>query len=298
MSGIILCVLMNVGIFTCFKMYARFKVNTFHAITINYLVCVVTGLISAGDGSLDFITKTNETWWWMALFLGFVFIGTFYLMAKTTEVYSMTVSSIASKMSLIIPVLSSIFIIGVQAKTYTSLNIIGMVLALPAIFLSSYKKGGDKKAFKFSWELMLPLLVFVLGGLIDSSINYSNHFLLKADEKADFSIMIFLFAGTTGSILMLLEREPLKLKSVIAGLALGIINFFSIYFLLVGLSSFNNDGAFVYPLINVGIIVISSLVSIIFFRERLSVKNQIGIALAVLAIFLISYQEILSYGAG
>ena len=48
-----------------------------------------------------------------------------------------------------------------------------------------------------------------------------------------------------------------------------------------------------YPIYNIGVILISTLVSIMFFKEKLNALNIVGLILAVVAIFLISWQEIL-----
>ena len=77
------------------------------------------------------------------------------------------------------------------------------------------------------------------------------------------------------------------------GILLGAINYFSIYYIIRALSSFSIDGALVYPSLNIGIIIGASVVGILAFGERLSLMNKIGLSLAVLAIVLISYQEIL-----
>jgi drug/metabolite transporter (DMT)-like permease len=67
------------------------------------------------------------------------------------------------------------------------------------------------------------------------------------------------------------------------------------YFVLTGLSEFQNDGAFFFPMLNVGIILATALLSVVLFSEKLLPLNLIGIILAVLAIILLSYQEIIAF---
>ncbi len=293
MLQILLCVLMNVGIFVCFRMYGVLKLNTLQAIIFNYITCVITGLIFIGDTEVVMSALSFEdSWIFIALALGGVFIGTFYLMAITTQKFSITVSSISAKMSLVIPVLFSLLILGIQSKDYTFLNYLGMALAIIAILLSSYKEKKIKTEAISGFELALPLLVFVLGGIIDSTINYTNHYFLTVKEEAIFPIIVFGSASIIGFIILAIKRERIKSKNVLGGVALGIVNYFSIYFLITALSAFQNDGAIVYPLINVGIILFGAIVSVAFFSEKLSKLNLAGLILAMLSIALISYQEI------
>ena len=72
-----------------------------------------------------------------------------------------------------------------------------------------------------------------------------------------------------------------------AGIAIGLPNYFSIYFMLHTLSWYQNDGAFVYPVLNIAVIVVTSLMGIALFKEKLSKLNLIGIIIAILSIGLV-----------
>jgi multidrug transporter EmrE-like cation transporter len=69
---------------------------------------------------------------------------------------------------------------------------------------------------------------------------------------------------------------------------LGIPNYFSMYFLLKTLSAFHNTSAVVFPVNNIGILAASSLVSILFFKEKMNKLNWYGLLLSVVSIILIS----------
>jgi hypothetical protein len=167
--------LANVGIFLCFRLFKTFGLDTFQAIVFNYITCVATGVIFLGNSAFIDSFSLSSSWVQIGAVLGGVFIGTFYLMALTTQKLSMTVSSIASKMSLIIPVLVSLLILNIQSKDYSALNFIGMFTALLAIILSSYKKKNINTPGVSPTAFLLPLSVFIFGGIIDSSINYTNY---------------------------------------------------------------------------------------------------------------------------
>ena len=124
-------------------------------------------------------------------------------------------------------------------------------------------------------------------------INYLNlHFLAESDQGL-FLIVIFGSTSIIGVLTIIIKKLKVTLTSIIGGVLLGIVNFFSVYFLLKSLSEFGNDGAIVFPLVNVGIVLLSAFVSITVFNERLQLLNKIGLLVAIIAIILISYQEII-----
>ena len=295
MLYLLLCAFANVGILLCFSLFKRHNLNTFHAIVFNYVTCVITGVLFLSDFEALTLVHFNTPWVLIALCLGAIFIMTFYLMALTTQRFSITVSSIAAKMSLVIPVLVSLLILKVESKEYTMLNYLGIIVAFPAIILSSIKGRKQKTDSFLKSTILLPITVFIFGGVIDSAINYTNFKYLNSDTEPIFPIVIFSAAALLGILIILARKSKVTLKSITGGVVLGIINYFSIYFLLKALTQFNNDGAILYPLLNVAIITFSAAISFFIFDEKLSKLNKAGILLAMMAIFLISYQELSTY---
>lgn len=292
MVALLLCILTNIGIFICFRLFKIFNLNTFQAIVFNYVTCVITGIVFLEERSALNHINWSTDWVIIGAVLGAIFIGTFYLMARTTQIFSMTVSSIASKMSLIIPVLISLFVLNIQSKQYSPLNYLGMGLAIIAILMSSYKEKKLEAMSAPGLTFLLPIAVFLLGGLIDSVINFTNFKFLSAETEPVFPIVIFSSAALIGLVSIMLGKTRIVFKNVIWGVILGVVNYFSVYFLLRSLSHFQNDGAILYPLLNVGIILLASIVSVMFFKEKLSRINLLGLVLAISSIVLISYQEL------
>jgi len=283
---------MNVAIFILFRMFPVYNVDRFQAIVINYFVCVVTGVIFSGGPSAFESVSFDLPWIPYSLGLGFFFIGTFYAMALTTEYFSITVSSVASKISLAIPVLFALFIFDFGSKVFDIWNYVGLVLSIVAIILASQSQPSEKHAGIRSY-LFLPVIVFLLGGLLDTTINYVNFKHLKPEDEAIFPIFIFMTAATIGSIVLIYRRSKLKLRNLVAGFVLGLVNYFSVYYIIKTLSYFQNDGALVFPLLNMGIILGSMVLSFLFFAEKMSIRKGIAISIAIFSIYLISYQELL-----
>lgn len=295
MFYLLLTILANVAIFMAFRSFNKFDIKTFPAIITNYGVCVITGTLYTGFSQVSTEADTSAPWFYSAMALGVVFVSTFYLMAKTTQERGVSVATVASKMSLAIPVVFSLFILKLGTNNLDAWNYLGIVLAFVAIILVSRKKGTnlqEKQPMTLKY-IALPLGVFLLGGVIDTSLNYVNHHYISEATEAVFPIFIFGFAFIFGIIFAIIKKVKFRAKDILGGIYLGIPNYFSIYLQLKALSAFDNNGAILYPSLNIGIIVVSTLAAILFFKEKLSRINMIGVSLAVVVIFLLSHQEIL-----
>jgi len=289
----------SVSLFITFRYFQRYQVDTFHAIAINYLVCVVTGMLFVGTEAWTTIQPQN--WWWLALFLGGTFISTFYLMGLTTQKVGMTIASLASKMSMVIPVGINLLFFAEVAKDFDKLNFLGLLMALVAVGLSSYSpKVQQEEGMVYVSGLariVLPLSIFALSGVIETSLNYANLHLLQAQEMPVFPIGLFAtaaFIGLIGIFIQLSRGKVLTWRSVVGGIVLGVPNYFSIYFLLKSLEAFNNNGAFVFPVNNICIIIVSAFISVLLFKEKLHLFNKIGVLVAIAAILLLGYQKLLA----
>lgn len=279
-----LSIVLNSLIFALFKVFGLKNVNTFHAIVANYFVCVITGILFTGiDNTLN--QPYNATWVYIALILGAVFIVIFYLMAITAQKFSIAAASIASKMAFVMPVLFSIYILRIESN-FQWYNIIGVGLALIATYMSSAPSSSHPVVGnKYIW--LLPVFVFLGNGIIDITINYTNLNFIDETNVRVFPIYIFLSAAVIGGLVLLIRGQRITLRSIIAGIALGVINYFTVFAFLKALGQLNNNGAFVFPIFNTGIVVLSALIGLTVFHERLSTINKLGIVVAVVAITLV-----------
>ena len=68
---------------------------------------------------------------------------------------------------------------------------------------------------------------------------------------------------------------------------MGVPNFFSIYYILKAISE-GWEGSEFFPYNNISIIALSAVIAYLFFKEKLSVANIVGVLLAIVAIGLIA----------
>lgn len=310
MLFLLLSIGLSVLLLLNFRLFPRYDINTFQAIVFNYPVCFLTGyLLLPADQSfqLDF----SQTWTWLALGLGVGFIVTFLLSGVSTQRMGITATSLANNLSLVIPVCFSLFVFKAASTKagsgFDTFNYLGLVLAVVAVGLSTYKKEekteGDINSTRSSRprrtgaQILLPVAVFLCYGSTNTVINYMNlRYIPSTDKTIQVTLTMITGAIAAGALMLAVRliqgKEKIQLRSMIGAITLGIPNFLSFYTLLLALSAFGSNGAFVYPIYNIGVILLAAAVAALFFHERLTVANKFGLALAVLAIVLISWQEL------
>lgn len=300
MLYLVLSIILSVALLLNFRLFPRYNINTFQAIVFNYPVCFLTGYLFL-PASQSFSIDFGQTWTWLALGLGVGFIITFLLSGASTQRMGLTATSLANNLSLVIPVGFSLLVFGSAGGTgaasgFDALNYLGLVLAVVAVGLSTYKENGEKTAGGSGWYALLPLAVFLCYGATNTMINYMNlNFIPSADKTVMVTLTMVVGAIVAGMLMLVVRliqgKETIDRRSFVGAVTLGIPNFLSFYTLLLALSAFKGNGAFVYPLYNIGVILLAALTAALFFQEKLLTINKIGLALAVLAIGLISWQE-------
>ena len=283
MINLLLSILFSTSIFVIFKYFNIYKVNTLQAIVVNYFVAFIIGMIDA-DAFVKLPTVINQPWFLGALVLGGLFVSVFFVMATTSQKNGVSVASVAGKMSVVVPIISGVILYN---ESLTALKIVGMFLALVAVYLSSVKEGENTLGKS---SLLFPVLLFLGSGVIDTVLKYieTNY----VSDVAFFSGSLFGIAFLFGVLILLYNRivnqEKLVLKSIFAGIALGVPNYFSIIFLIKALKIESLDSSTLFTINNVAIVVVSTIVGLILFKESFSLKNKIGIGLAILGIVLVA----------
>lgn len=266
-----------------FKLCERFGIDTFQTIVVNYGVCVLTGWMMLPPETLSLPANTN-VW---AIVLGAGFILTFNLTALTVKQNGVATATVATKVSLVIPVLFSLWLYNDRLDIW---KIIAILLTLVSVVLTFMNKRSDADAQKKT--MLLPLSIFIGCGLLDSLIKYLEHFHLSSQTADAFLVRCFLTAFSIGILLAIIGwikgSIRFSYKVILAGIVLGVPNYFSIWCLIQGLKLYPDNSSVIIPVNNLGIVLINVLLGLLIFKEPLSKTNKLGIGLALLAILLLS----------
>jgi len=304
MLNFILAVLFTVALYMIMRAYPRYKINSFHAIVFNYYSCVLTGLFLTPDLHAFTNVQWSSEGTLLTLALGTLFVIAFMFIGLTAQKVSVTAASLAGNMSLVIPVLFGLFIFKNNNKDFTFVNYTGLILALAALALGAIQSPQkqevivekQKSGNVTSLLWLLPILTFFGSGTNNTLINYLSSKYYLAGQTTIFMIIACTGAVLIGSVLLLykviVNKEKIELRSIAGGLILGVPNFLSLYFLLQALSDFGNSAAYVFPIYNILSMLVSSFAAWVIYKEKLNNYNRLGLALAVVAIILISYQEL------
>jgi len=277
MIALVLTTLFTVILFLCFKEFSKREINTHQAITFNYLTASSLAIILYNNPIL-----TNEiitaNWLYPTITLGVLFVIMFNVMAITTQKLGISVASMASKMSLIIPVSATLLF--QKNIDFSFTNGLGIAMALTAVYLTF------KKEKENSYPITIAVILFFGAGILDLGLNYiQDSYLKNEDDFRSFIVVVFFIAFLAGLLRIIYLKQKIQLKNIIAGIILGIPNYLSIYFVLEALDQLG--GIIVFPVLNIGVVLLSSVLSFIIYKEYLSKLNWLGITLASISIILI-----------
>lgn len=285
MLNLVLAILFSSILFIVLKSFSRFTVNTLHAIVINYIVAYSVGIINLAQ-PVPFRETIQKPWFFGCFYLGVLFIAIFFIIGKTSQKNGVSVASVASKMSLVIPILFGIFYF---KEEISYIKVIGICIALIAVYFTTKKNENSVEVSSFFY----PVMLFLGSGIIDTSMNFFQEKWVSTEEIGLFSSIIFLIAFFIGLLIItyqiIQKKFKFEFKSFIGGLLLGIPNYYSLYFLIRALQNETYESATLFTIINIGVILVTTLFGLLLFKEKLHKHNYIGIILAILALFLVTY---------
>ena len=246
--------------------------NETSLLAVNYLTCVAiagaymgfSNALPRGAGSGTALSLGAVT--------GALYLLGFLLLQWNVGKNGVVLSSTFMKLGLLAPIAFSILFFG---ELPTAFQTIGFVLAIAAVILIN---GGKSAAAKSRWALILLLLTCGTGDFMSKVYEA-----LGPKELNDqFLFYTFVFALILCAVLVIVKREKPGLKEILWGAALGLPNYFSARFILGALGEM--PAVIVYPTFSVATMVVLTLAGVVFFKEKLSRREWIGIGLILVAL--------------
>ncbi|MFN0031832.1 MAG: EamA family transporter [Flavobacteriales bacterium] len=282
-------VLTNAAIYLLFKVFERKGVNTFPALVVNYITAFAFGVLMVSDLSAAVSSAIQLPVWSVGgLSLGLIFLSTFYLMAITAQRVGVSVATIASKMSLALAAV--IFVLVVPDEKFSMLKAVALIAALAGVVFASLQSDGQKFQTRY---LVWPLLILLGSTAVDFGIAYLSSFTMHEYERELFPCLAFGVAALSGICLVayqVLRRTlHLSMKDVLGGLVLGLVNYGSVYFLVMAYEQGLFSRSITLCINNLAVVLIAALGALLLFREKPNKANLIGIALSIFAIVLLAF---------
>ena len=270
-----------------FKLFEKYNINNLQALIANYVISACLAFYFIED-SINIQNIIKSDWLIHSVLIGILFITIFNLYAFCIQKVGITITSVINKMSFIIPVIASTILY--KNEFFSLYLVIGIILALIGIYLSSTSSSSFKFNKKYLW---LIAIIFFGQGIVDIILNDSK-FHINDNETMLFFLILFICASFTGLIMLIFQyfsgKVNIQFKNFIWGLVFGIPNFYSILYFLKALQSseFINKSYLIFPLTSVGIVVTTSIVGVLIYKESLSIRNIFGILIAIVSILIIS----------
>ena len=283
MIYIFLSIIFFSGIFLIFKIIERKKLHVINIIVVNYFFAAILGNIQSSTNPLNSI---SEDWFIFALIIGVLFFVFFHVISLSIKLTGISVTTIASKMSVIIPIIFSIIYYN---EVLTIFKIIGILLAIIGVILTVYQKK-DIDSKQSNPNLLVPLLLFIGMGITDLLFGYSQKE-FNIQDPSLFNSTLFYISFITGLAYILISKDIQKIikkDTLVYGFILGIVNYLGVYYFVKALGSNIFDRSIIFGINNVGIVVVSVLLGIVLFKEKISKINSLGIISSIIAIITLS----------
>ena len=219
--------------------------------------------------------------------LGILLPSLFVIVAISIRNTGIVRTEIAQRVSLFIPILASFLLFGEKP---TILKIIGITLGFIAILCCIPWEKERYKSQKTPANAWLYLVIVFVGmGIIDILFKRMSEY-----KGMSFTSSLFMVYATAFilSLFILFYRFSTKKSKfswphIMFGWILGVANFGNILFYIKAQQSLSTKPSLVFSVNDIGIIVLGAFVGLFIFREKLSLLNKIGIAIAIAAIIII-----------
>ncbi len=285
MHFLIFSILCSVSVGILFKIAKRYTVSFQQMINYNYIVAIVLCYMAYQP---DTNAITSNAPWLLYGVLALLLPTVFLVLATSIRHIGIVKTDIAQRFSLIISILAAFLVF---KETISPVKWIGLAIGFTAIFLVLYRKettSGEKKNWWY------PLIVLLGFGIIDVCFK-----LIAAYTEIPYTTSLFVvfcgaFVVATAITLytLLVKKEKINGKSLLFGLALGVLNFGNILFYLKAHKALHDNPSTVFAAMNFGVILLGTLTGTLLFKEKISRLNAVGIFLAFLAIIVITASQL------
>lgn len=284
MLYILFSVVCSVIVSIILKLLPKYRIDVRQAIAGNYLVASVLAVVLLQSRPTLLMHFSFDAAWQVLLALAVLLPSIFLVMAKSVNTVGIIRTDVAQRLSLIIPLIAAFTLFGEQLSWQKSA---GLLLGLIAILAIVQKPDSSKTSASY-WRW--PALVFLGLGLIDvlfkrlaqlSHVAFSD--VLLATFILAFIVLVIYNLGR-----YLRKQAHWQWRNITAALLIGFFNFGNIVFYIKAHQQLHSSPALVFATMNIGVIVLASVLGVGLFKERLSKQNYAGLILAVIAIAILA----------
>jgi len=278
MMFLVLSILCSVIVGVIFKITRKYNSNPTQIVTYNYVFALALCYFTF---SPDLIEVDEKAPWNLYIAIGVLLPVVFLFLVASIKHMGIVKTDAAQRLSLFIPILAAWFIFKEEFNSY---KVIGLVIGFLALLFILRKQSENVEN---KW--IYPAVVLLGFGVID--ILFKQIALYTTLPYTTSLFVVFCISLGVASLISIYEigikNVKLEPKNILFGALVGIFNFGNILFYLKAHKAFAENPSTVFAGMNMGVIILGSLVGLLFFKEKLSKINFAGIFLALISIILI-----------
>jgi len=282
MLFLILSILCSVTVGVIFKITRKYNANPIQIIAFNYITAI---LLCYFTFSPDLTAVHADAPWNIYAAVGVLLPIVFLFLFTSIKYMGIVKTDAAQRLSLFIPIIAAWLIFKEEFNSY---KVIGLIIGFIALLFILRKQSTNDQN---KW--IYPAAVFLGFGIVDilfkqialyTALPYTTSLFIVFDIALAVSLLVVVYD-------VVLKKVNLNSKNILFGALVGIFNFGNILFYLKAHKAFAENPSTVFAGMNMGVIVLGSLVGLLFFKEKLSKINFFGIALALIAIVFIVFSQ-------
>jgi drug/metabolite transporter (DMT)-like permease len=259
-------------------MTRKYNGNPTQIVAFNYVFALILCYITFVPNLAE--VNTNAPWN-IYITIGILLPVVFLFLVASIKHMGIVKTDAAQRLSLFIPILAAWLIFKEEFNLY---KVVGIVVGFLALLFILKKQSANTEN---KW--IYPAVVLLGFGVID--ILFKQIALYTTLPYPTSLFVVFCIALGVAILISVYEigikNVKLKPKNILFGGLVGIFNFGNILFYLKAHKAFAENPSTVFAGMNMGVIILGSLVGLLFFKEKLSKINFIGIFLALISIILI-----------
>lgn len=285
MLFLILSILCSVTVGVIFKVGRKYTLSTTQIVAWNYVFAL---LLCYFFYSPDLSAIDTSAPWSIYIPLGILLPTIFLFLAASIKHMGIVKTDAAQRLSLFIPILAAWLLFN---EEFNSIKLIAFLIALPALLLIL-----SKKTDSLNNKWVYPAVVLVGFGAIDILFKQ-----IALTTSLPFTTSLLIIFGISLIIILAaafyeiaFKKARFKSNNLLFGALVGLFNFGNILFYLKAHQAFAKNPSTVFAAMNMGVIIMGSIVGIVVFKEKVSRRNYFGLLLAIVAIVLISFSQVLT----
>jgi drug/metabolite transporter (DMT)-like permease len=286
MFYIFLSICFSVSVSVLLKLAKRYQIDVYQAITWNYSAAIMLTWVFFRPH----LNNLQDAPVFTYLSLGILFPLLFIIIATSIKLTGIVRTDVAQRLSLFIPVLAAFLLFG---ERLNAVKVVSLCIGFAALIcLIPWKqKRAVRRRSTFSWIYLV--VIFVGMGVIDVLLKQVAKTTSIPPTTSLFIVLILAFIVSILGLIYLIVNKKTRFSwpHILIGWILGTANFGNILFFIKAHQALASRPASVFSTMDIGVIILGSLIGLVIFREKLSRLNLAGIVLGLVAIIINSFPE-------